>query len=169
MKKSLKIVLMLCFIGNLVYAQKPEEDKIKIKTVLDSWHKAAADADFESYFEKMTSDAIFIGTDATENWKLDEFMAFAKPYFDRGKAWSFSAVERNIYLGTSSSNIAWFDELLNTQMELCRGSGVMKKVNGTWKIAHYVLSIAIPNENVPEIVALKKNRDSIIKSALPRY
>jgi hypothetical protein len=34
--------------------------------LLDSWHKAAADAKYDSYFEKMTEDAIFIGTDATE-------------------------------------------------------------------------------------------------------
>jgi ketosteroid isomerase-like protein len=36
--------------------------------LLDSWHKAAAEAKFDAYFDKMTEDAVFIGTDATENW-----------------------------------------------------------------------------------------------------
>jgi hypothetical protein len=29
----------------------------------------------------MTADAIFIGTDATENWNKMQFQAFAKPFF----------------------------------------------------------------------------------------
>ncbi len=132
-----------------------------INDVLDSWHNAAAEANFEAYFSKMTSDGTFIGTDATENWQNNEFRTFSKPYFDRGKAWSFTAVERNVYV-EDGKELAWFDELLDTQMELCRGSGVLKKVNGTWKIAHYVLSIAVPNENVAELVALKKQKDSLL-------
>jgi hypothetical protein len=34
---------------------------------------------------------------------------------------------------------AWFDELLNTQMKICRGSGV-SKVGNDWKIKHYVIN-----------------------------
>jgi hypothetical protein len=37
---------------------------------------------------------------------------------------------------------------------------VLKNVNGSWKIAHYVLSIAVPNENVTELTALKKGFDN---------
>ena len=33
------------------------------------------------------------------------------------------------------------------------------KENGKWKIHHYVLSIAIPNENVDEITKIKKKFD----------
>ena len=142
-----------------------EKSKIVISNVIDAWHQAAADADFDAYFSKMTDDAIFIGTDATENWKNEDFKEFSKPYFDKGKAWSFTALERNIFI-SEYGDIAWFDELLDTQMELCRGSGVLEKENDKWKISHYVLSIAIPNENVPEIIELKKENDSIIKSKL---
>lgn len=145
-----------------VDAFRQEKVKKEINVLLDAWHKAAADADFEAYFSKMTNDGIFIGTDATENWKNDEFRAFSKPYFDKGKAWDFTALERNVFV-SSGGDIAWFDELLDTQMELCRGSGVLKKENDQWKISHYVLSIAIPNENVKEVVALKKEIDSVIK------
>lgn len=141
-------------------AQETEVEK-QIHSVLDAWHSAAAEADFKGYFDKMTSDGVFIGTDATENWQNEAFREFSKPYFDRGKAWSFTSVERNIYLN-EALDLAWFDELLDTQMELCRGSGVLKLVDGEWKIAHYVLSIAVPNENVAELVALKKEKDSLL-------
>lgn len=142
-----------------------EKSKTAINEVLDAWHKAAAAADFNAYFSKMTDDAIFIGTDATENWKNKDFKAFSKPYFDKGKAWSFTALERNVFI-SEYGDIAWFDELLDTQMELCRGSGVLKKENDTWKISHYVLSIAIPNDNVKEVVKLKQLNDSLVKSKL---
>lgn len=145
--------------------QAQQTEKAAINTTLDLWHQAAAEADFNAYFGLMTNDAVFIGTDATENWQLDEFKAFAKPYFDRGKAWSFSAVERNIYI-TQTENLAWFDELLNTQMKICRGSGILKKVNGEWKIAHYVLSIAIPNENVSKVVEDKTAFDDALLKKL---
>ena len=68
------------------YAQTPESE---INEVLNAWHKAAADADFDAYFGKMTGDSVFLGTDATENWDYEAFKAFSKPYFNRGKAWSF--------------------------------------------------------------------------------
>jgi hypothetical protein len=34
------------------------------------------------FYDKMTEDAVFIGTDATENWGKPDFQEFAKPYFD---------------------------------------------------------------------------------------
>lgn len=143
------------------YGQDTSLIKKEIEVSLNSWHKAAADADFEAYFGLMTSDAVFIGTDATENWQLEEFKSFSKPYFDKGKAWSFTAIERNVYLSTSDDTIAWFDEHLSTQMGICRGSGIMKRVDGQWKIQHYVLSIAVPNENVSALTTLKKEWDRL--------
>ena len=172
MKKLIVLSIIITFVScNTGKSRQKLEDfrleksKIVISNVIDAWHQAAADADFDAYFSKMTDDAIFIGTDATENWKNEDFKEFSKPYFDKGKAWSFTALERNIFI-SEYGDIAWFDELLDTQMELCRGSGVLKKENDKWKISHYVLSIAIPNENVPEIIELKKENDSIIKSKL---
>jgi len=139
--------------------------KKEINKVLEDWHAAARQANFEEYFGLMSSDGIFIGTDATENWQNKEFREFAKPYFDKGKAWSFTTLERNIYV-SENGETAWFDELLNTQMGICRGSGVMEKSKNAWKIKHYVLSIAIPNENVEEITQIKKEFDSTLISKL---
>lgn len=157
-----KIILYLLFVVSLCgFAQEKEQ----INTILEQWHKAAADASFDNYFSLMTEDAIFIGTDPTENWNLTSFKAFSKPYFDKGKAWSFSTLERNIFV-QPNSNLAWFDELLDTQMGICRGSGVLEKTSKGWKVKHYVLSIAIPNENVKEITALKKSFDSELMKKL---
>ncbi|WP_108424002.1 nuclear transport factor 2 family protein [Flagellimonas amoyensis] len=155
----MKNKVLCCFfmvVTLILNAQMTE--KQKIDEVLDSWHLAAANADFEGYFGKMTKDGVFIGTDAMENWQNADFRAFSKPYFDRGKAWNFTAVQRNIYVD-EAKNFAWFDELLDTQMKICRGSGVLKKENGQWKIAHYVLSIAVPNEDVDELVQIKEKKD----------
>ena len=142
-----------------------EDIKKEISTNLNLWHEAAANADFDTYFNLMTKDGVFIGTDATENWQNDAFRAYSKPYFDKGKAWSFTMIQRNIYV-TEDNSLAWFDELLDTQMKICRGSGVMKQEGGTWKVAHYVLSIAIPNDNVSEVVKIKKDFDSLFTSKL---
>jgi ketosteroid isomerase-like protein len=156
----IRISLFLLFLSIWTTGLSQNSDKDVIDTMLVSWHKAAADADFDAYFSKMTDDAVFIGTDATENWQNEAFKAFSKPYFDKGKAWSFTTLEQNIYIDPDG-NTAWFDEHLKTQMGICRGSGVVKKVNGIWKVKHYVLSIAIPNENVSEITAMKREWDSI--------
>lgn len=145
-----KLLLLLIIVTNFASAQNKEI----INTTLDNWHKAAAKADFKSYFNVLTDDAIYIGTDATENWNKKQFEAFAKPYFDKGRAWNFSALERNIYF-SSDKKMVWFDELLNTQMKICRGSGVMVKEKNVWKIKHYVLSMTVPNENSDEVVKIK--------------
>ena len=129
-------------------------EQSRINILLDNWHQAAGAADFKSYFDQLTDDAIFMGTDATEHWNKTQFMEFSKPYFDRGKAWNFKSLQRHIYVDPAGK-IAWFDELLNTQMKICRGSGVLYKQNSSWKIKQYVLSMTIPNEKVDEVVKMK--------------
>jgi hypothetical protein len=163
----MKNLFYLLFLVSIATFAQDDVEKAAVKSTLDLWHKAAAEARFKPYFDLMTSDAVFIGTDATENWQLDAFKAFAKPYFDKGKAWNFSALERHIYFN-DRKDFAWFDELLDTDMKLCRGSGVLKKVNGQWRIAHYVLSMTIPNDNTDEVIKLKKAfDDEMIKKLKP--
>ncbi|MEM1326243.1 MAG: nuclear transport factor 2 family protein [Bacteroidota bacterium] len=136
-----------------------------IHQVIDDWHKAAADADFDAYFGAMSEGAIFIGTDATENWTKEEFAAFCRPYFDKGKAWSFTPFDRHIYFSVSGQT-AWFDELLETWMGTCIGSGVLERKGDEWTIEHYVLSVKIPNESVQDVIEVKAAQDSLF---LNRY
>jgi hypothetical protein len=82
-----KIVFVLLLV---VASCKPTNDRvvpmiIKLTTCLILGINAA-EAKFDTYFDKMTEDAVFIGTDATENWGKPDFQEFAKPYFDKGKA-----------------------------------------------------------------------------------
>lgn len=156
MRKIVIILLGLVLIGCKSAQPKSSENvKSEINLVLNNWHKAAAEANFNNYFNAMTDDAIFIGTDATENWNKQAFIKFAKPFFDRGRAWNFTALERNIYFSSDMKTV-WFDELLNTQMKICRGSGVLvMDEKGNWKIKHYVLSMTVPNDNSDEVVKIK--------------
>lgn len=129
-------------------------NKIQINNLLDSFNLAAAQADYNKYFNYFTDDAVFIGTDATENWDKKSFMIWAKPYFDKGKAWNFKSLKRNIYFDPTGKFV-WFDELLNTQMKICRGSGVVVKIGNEWKVQQYVLSMTIPNALSDSIVSIK--------------
>ena len=128
--------------------------KDELHIFLNNWHQSAAEAHFDGYFNAIADDGIFIGTDAKENWSKEQFKVFAKPYFDRGKAWNFKVIQRNIYF-SKDQKIVWFDELLSTQMKLCHGSGVLVQENGQWKIKHYVLSMTIPNDITDEVVKIK--------------
>jgi hypothetical protein len=140
---------------------KANEQK-QVIAMLDSFNNAAAKADYKTYFNFYTEDAVFTGTDATERWDKPAFMAWAKPIFDKGRAWNFKALERHIYFD-SSGRLAWFDELLNTQMKICRGSGVAIKQGNEWKLKQYILSTTIPNEQLDTIIKIKaKLEDSLI-------
>lgn len=138
-----------------------------IDIVLNQWHTAAARADFEAYFNLLSEDAIFIGTDPTEKWTIPEFKAYSKPHFDKGKAWSFIKLQREIYLGPNLE-IAWFDELLQTRMGICRGSGVLQKEQQVWKIKQYVLSITIPNNQVDDVQQNKADFDKNLVTKLKK-
>ncbi len=165
MKKTVFLVTIFVFIMTSVTAQKSasvetkETAKNKINALLNDWHLAATEANFKNYFGKMDSISVFIGTDATENWTKTAFEKFSKPYFDKGKAWDFKTLKRNIYI-SNLGNFAWFDELLHTWMGTCRGSGVLEKNENTWKIKHYVLSVSIPNEDVQKVIDAKKESDA---------
>lgn len=151
MKKSLFLILFPFFV-NVINAQN--DIKTQINKTLDTWHQAAANANYKDYFDLLTDDAIFIGTDATENWNKAAFQVYAKPHFDKGKAWSFTAIERHVFV-SEDKKTAWFDELLDTRMKICRGSGVLVLEKDKWKIKHYVLSMTIPNDNSDDVIKLK--------------
>lgn len=138
--------------------------KKQIIAMLDSFNAAAAKADYKTYFDFYADGAIFTGTDATERWDKNEFMQWAKPIFDRGRAWNFTALQRHIYFD-QSGKLAWFDELLNTQMKICRGSGVLVKRGNDWKVQQYILSATVPNDIMNAVIKLKAPvEDSLINT-----
>lgn len=146
-KYSLLVVVIIFALtsGLLSVATLAANDEQNIETVLNSFHQAAADAKAKPYFDLLSQDAVFLGTDATERWSKDEFKAFVEPYFSKGKGWLYTPVERNISL-IKQGQIAFFDELLFSESYgTCRGSGLLVKTDQGWKISQYNLSIPMPN------------------------
>jgi ketosteroid isomerase-like protein len=138
---------LFCFVLLLAAGALPEA---QVSGLLDSWHAAAAAADEAKYFGFFTTDAVFLGTDATERWTRDEFRAYAHPHFAKGKAWSFRPESRHVSFSADGS-VAWFDELLDTpNLGPSRGSGVLVREKGQWRIAQYNLSVPIPNDLMDE-------------------
>ena len=145
--------LLFATAGTACVAQQQHAD---IHAFIDGWHKAAAEANATSFFGAMADDCVYIGTDKSERWTRNQFQTFAKPYFDKGKAWDFKPYDRDLHV-TSDGKSAWFSELLTTWMGVCRGSGIIMKANGKWQLKQYHLSVTVPNDLVRDFITLVEN------------
>lgn len=124
----------------------------EVAAVLDDWHRAAAAADGARYFGHMAEECVYLGTDASERWSLPAFRAFCEPYFARGVGWTYTPRERHVAL---ADDLAWFDERLwNDKYGECRGTGVLRRSGGRWKLVHYSLTFPVPNELAARVVEL---------------
>jgi len=135
---------------NVDNVQSSDADHIlAVDSIMDAWHRAASVSDSSTYFGSMaSSESIFIGTDETERWNRDEFKTWSRRYFKRASAWTFIPVpgERHIRI---HGNVAWLDEKLDSEhMGRCRGTAILtfSSEEHIWKIEHYTLSYAVPNE-----------------------
>ena len=81
------------------------EMKAKADVLLDQWHAAAARADSTAYFDALSDDAIFIGTDSSEVWNKTQFLNFAAPYFKKGKAWDFCQKSAGTFILKVNENL----------------------------------------------------------------
>ncbi len=145
-----KIIIPLLFVCQTAFGQS---EVSTVNTFMDNWHLAAATANAFVFFDSMEENATYIGTADHERWTKSEFIAFAKPYFDKGKAWDFKPYDRDVHV-TSDGEHAWFSELLTTWMGVCRGSGVLHKTSTGWKIDQYHLSVTVPNEIIKDFISL---------------
>lgn len=139
-----------------------------IAHVLDAFHDAASRADAAAYFSLFAPEGVFIGTDAGERWTVEEFKAYAKPFFDKGKGWTYRPGLRHIDIvpgpvaggpfgGSNCPEVAWFDEALeNDKYGACRGTGLLRKVEGKWRICQYHLTVPVPNDLMDKVVKLIK-------------
>ena len=162
MKKTIilaPILIFVCVIFTFAQSNSNLLEEKSIVKVLDDFHDAASKADGKRYFNHFTKDAIFLGTDATERWTVDEFKKYAKPSFSKGRGWTYKAESRNVYI-SKDQNTAWFDELLsNVNFGECRGSGVLVKQKGVWKISQYNLTIPIPNSIARSVVKMIREKN----------
>jgi ketosteroid isomerase-like protein len=151
MSPTLRFLMIL---GLVLGAQgtfaRPAEDSAAIGEVLDAFHAAAADADRERYLGLMTADAVFLGTDDWERWPRPEFDRYVEERFRNG-GWAYAAESRHVMLGPQG-RLAWFDEIVvSPRWGRFRGTGVLRREDAGWKIAHYSLTILIPNESFEPI------------------
>ena len=128
-----------------------------LDVLLNGLHLDAHKGNFESYFDRYSTDAVFLGTDKTERWTMEEFKAYAKPAFSDGHGWTYAVIERN---WEGAGNTRWFDEiLLNEKLGHCRGTGVTELINGKWKISHYALTMLVPNSIAEKVGSLTLEAD----------
>ena len=119
----------------------PAAERAAAEEVLEALHRLASEGDFDAYFQLFTPDAVFMGTDATERWSVDDFRGYAAG----SSGWSYRMTERHVFVDADAST-AWFDERLeNANYGETRGTGVLRKTPQGWKIVQYNLTIPIPN------------------------
>ena len=152
--KALTLLISVVF-SSSTWAQGAAQSSLDL--LIDGLHKDAHEGNFETYFARYTSDAVFMGTDKTERWTIDAFKSYAAPAFEDGHGWTYKVVERN---WEGDGDTRWFDEILfNEKLGHCRGTGVVEKVGGNWKIAHYSLTLLIPNDIAETVGSQSKRAD----------
>ena len=136
-----------------------DNQRAAIDALIDGLHQDAHEGNFHTYFDRYTPDAVFLGTDKSERWTIDQFKVYAEPAFEDGHGWTYSVKERN-WEGEGTTR--WFDEvLLNEKLGHCRGTGVVELIDGEWKIAHYALTMLVPNDIAAEVGAQTQRADGV--------
>ena len=137
--------------GNKTSEASSKNQKI-INAILNDFHDAAAKADEKRYMGHLAEEAIFMGTDAEERWTKKEFQKYVHRFFSNGSGWTYVGRDRLIKFN-SNGNVAWFSErLFNKKYGELRGSGVLSKVRGQWKIFQYNMVFVIPNQVAGDVV-----------------
>lgn len=154
MRNRLSILILIGSLASgIAFGAETTPEGRAVDAVLTGFHAAAASADGSTYFSLLADDAIYIGTDASERWTVDEFRTFAEPYFSKGRGWTYTVTDRHIAIAPEGT-VAWFDEMLwNDTYGVCRGTGVLALQNGAWRIAQYHLTFPIPNDLAREVTA----------------
>lgn len=139
-------------------------DRRAVEATLNRFHEAASRADGAAYFALFAPEGVFIGTDATERWSVDEFRAYAAPYFSKGRGWTYVPRVRHVQF-SPRGDVAWFDEILDSRSYgVCRGSGVLRREGDAWLICQYHLTIPVPNDLAASVV---KMIGAVVPSPVP--
>ena len=148
------IVLSGCTTAPVRQDWQDDFERLGVGVVTSAWHFAAQFGMFDLYFDAMTDDAVFLGTDASERWTKAEFMEYARVPFSDHAGWTYKPRDQHVAF-SDDRQTAWIDELLdNEKYGTLRGTGVLVKVGDDWKIAHYSLTFLVPNDIAGEVVEL---------------
>lgn len=148
----LALALLTALVG-VIPASAGDEERRTIDELLDAFHAAAAGGDEARYLGYFAPDAVFLGTDDWERWPLPEFRDYVKQRFSGGRGWVYRARDRHIAFAPNGDT-AWFDEIaVSPRWGRFRGTGVVQRIDGQWKVAHYSLTALVPNENFEAVAA----------------
>lgn len=157
MRNYLPILCLLVTLPALSQEAAPDPDDLDaIAAVMDAYHAAAAAGDWQVYFDLMSEDGVFLGSDASERWTKAEFRRYA----GNSAGWVYTPQLRHINL-TPDGATAWFDEILaSANYGTSRGSGVLIRTAAGWKISQYNLTFPIPNALVDRMTTEIKAYES---------
>jgi hypothetical protein len=137
-----------------------ESDRNEIASALDAFHAAASAADPDRYLEIAAPDVVFIGTDPEDRWQGATFREFVESAFAGGQGWTYVPSGRSITV-SPDERTAWFDErLVNEWYGNCRGTGVLRRYDGGWRVEQYHLTIPIPDELARDVVAQIRSHEA---------
>lgn len=138
------IVVTLAAAGCAARSPAPVELRPAVDVVLDDFHAAAATGAADRYLAHFTDDGVFFGTDATERWTRTQFEPYVRRAF-AGGGWTYVPRDRTVFF-SEDGDVAWFDEMLDSPGgTVARGTGVLVRDGGTWKVAQYNFSVPFPN------------------------
>ncbi len=167
MHPSIVVLPLVLFLAACASRGRDSPDPtVAVEHTLGALHAAASAADGDRYFALFTADAVFLGTDAIERWTIDAFRAYAEPHFSAGRGWTYTPLDRHVFIDPTGTT-AWFDERLdNDSYGEVRGTGVLRRTgpadpNGSdtpWRVAQYNLAFSVPNELAGDLV--KRIRES---------
>ena len=139
MEMLISFALGLALQNTQVWSANMEPQK-QVRDTLAQFHEAASQADGAKYFSLFTPDGVFIGTDATERWTLEQFETYAEPHFKKGKGWTYVQKTVNVDIN-SAGDTAWFDEILEQVIRYLPRDRCAQKMGNAWKVAQYHLTI----------------------------
>ena len=138
-------------------AAGPDETfRARVNAFVDEWQQDAAQAR-PAFFDKIASDGIYIGTDKTERWTKEASRmgeAGLRPPHGVG----LHAPHRNIRF-TPDRQLIWLTSRSARRWGFCKPRA-WSPTAAVSKIVHYQLSIAVPNDVIPQVTGAIKAFES---------
>ena len=118
----------------------------EVAAALEELYRAGAEADLEGYLDRLSEDAVMLGTDVHGRFTRSDIREWLEPYFAAGQRIGSRLLVLRVTEAVDG-RFAWFDSL-SEKPELCllRGSGLMRREEGKWRVVHHDLAFLIPND-----------------------
>ena len=129
------------------------DDEADVAAALDALHKAEREGDLEKFLNAFAAEGIFLGTDASEAWTVEDLRRDLGERFATKGGWTFEINERAIGV-SDDGRAAWFKEIVHYVRSdyILRPTGTMIKRDGRWQIAQLHMGIPIPNQMFPPLL-----------------